>query len=288
MILLAIFYGIIAMFAGGVSNALLKGVSTGLGAVPTVILRAGISALTLLAVFTVLRPAVTLNSENLLIALAISVLGYFPSLFFVTALSTGKVGVVAPIASSWIVVAAVIGTLFFQEAISAEKVFVLFTVIAGVVLTSINFKEWRGKGSVASRAVLFAVGAALLWGVVFPLFKIPAEYFGVLFFGLFIESIVCITGIIHLLVTRGNMPPVSHIKKHAVPLFFAGLLVAIFTPVVSLGYLTGETTIVSALAGAGTAVAIFTAAFLYKERLTLQQYAGGACILLGTVFASFI
>jgi drug/metabolite transporter (DMT)-like permease len=289
MVILAVVYGVIAMFAGGISNALLKSVSTGLGAVPTVILRAGISAVALLVTLLVVQPPLSFNIGSFVVAILISILGYFPFLFFVKALRMEKVGIVAPIASSWIVVASVVGVLFFNESLSAQKLFVLVAVIAGVILTSVDFKAWgRGHAVFSKNAIIFALGAAFLWGFVFPLFQLPSAAFGALVFGLIIETVVCISGVTHLLVTKTRMPVFSAVRPHLMALMGAGILTAVYTPVVSLGYLTGNVSLVSALSGSSIVVAVFVASFLYKERLTVLQYAGAGLILLGTIFASMV
>lgn len=286
---LAVFYGVIAMFAGGVANALLKGVSEGVGAVPTVILRAVVSVITIVVAIIILQPPLSFNLGSFVIAILISILGYFPYLFFVKALRMEKVGVVAPIASSWIVVASVIGFIFFNEPLSTEKLFILVAVIVGVVLTSVDFKAWGGGHAVFSKnAIIFAVAAALLWGIVFPLFQLPSAAFGALVFGLIIETVVLLCGVTHLVVTKSRMPVFSTVKPHLRAIFGAGILTAVYTPVVSLGYLTGNVSLVSALSGSSIVVAVFVAAILYKERLTVLQYAGAGLILLGTIFASMV
>jgi drug/metabolite transporter (DMT)-like permease len=285
----AVLYGVVAMCAGGIANALLKSVSTGIGAVPTVVLRAAISATSLAAAVLVLKPPLVFSLDSFCIAVLISILGYFPFLFYVKAIRMEKVGIIAPIASSWIVVASFVGFFFFDDSITSEKLFILASVVLGVVLASIDFKAWGGGHAVFSKnAIILAVGAAILWGFVFPLFSIPSAFFGALVFGLIIEIVVCLSGVAHLLITRSRMPPVKTITPHTISLLGAGILTAVFTPVVSLGYLTGYTSVVSALAGSSIVVTVFTAAILYKERLTVLQYAGAALILLGTVFASIV
>lgn len=289
MVLLAVLYGVIAMFAGGITNALLKSVSSGLGAVPAVILRAAVSAITLFVAFLIIQPPVSFEIGDFFVALFISILGYFPFLFFVKALRMEKVGIVAPIASSWIVIASVIGFLFFNEPLSTEKLFVLAAVLAGVVLTSVDFKAWGGGHAVFSKnAIIFALSAAFLWGIVFPLFVLPSSAFGALVFGLIIESVVFLCGVTHLVITKSRMPVFSVIRPHVWYILIAGVLTAVYTPVVSLGYLTGNVSLVSALSGSSIVVAVFVASIIYKERLTVLQYAGAALILLGTIFASIL
>lgn len=286
---IAAVYGLVAMCAGGIANALLKPVSEALGSLPTIILRAGTSALSLLIAILVLRPPLHFALDSFVIAIAISILGYFPFLFYVKALRLEKVGIVAPIASSWIVVASIIGFIFLGETLTTEKIFILTSIIAGVALASFDFKAWgRGHAVFSKEAILFSVGAALLWGIAFPLFAVPSAFFGAIIFGFIIETIVCLCAVVQLLLTNGTFPLISKIQPHTVAVVGAGILTAVFTPVVSLGYLTGYTSVVAALSGSSIVVTVCVAAILYKERLTVLQYAGVALILIGTIFASML
>jgi drug/metabolite transporter (DMT)-like permease len=287
--LIAVVYGLVAMCAGGIANALLKPVSEGLGALPTIVFRAGTSALALLVAVIVLRPPLYFSIDSFLIAIAISVLGYFPFLFYVRALRLERVGIVAPIASSWIVVASAIGFIFLGDTLTSEKLFVLTSIIAGVVLASFDFKAWgRGHAVYSKKAIVLSIGAALLWGIVFPLFAVPSEFYGAIVFGLIIETVVCLSAVIHLRSTKNTLPSISKIQPYIVPVLGAGILTAVFTPAVSLGYLTGYTSVVAALSGSSIAVTVCVAALLYKERLTVLQYAGAGLILLGTIFAAVV
>ena len=285
----AIAYGLIAMFAGGIANALLKSAAERLDVLPAVIFRSGVSASTLAALALALRPAFVFSADMFLFALALSILGYFPFLFFVRGLSVGKVGVVSPIAAGWIIVAAAVGFVFLGEQIIFEKLFALALVVLGVFAVTMDPKEWGRAGALSVRGgVPFALAAALLWGVVFPLFQVPSSFFGALYFALLIESTVCLSGISHLLLTRARFPKREIIEKNWIPITIAGVLTAFFTFAVSEGCLTGEVSIVSALAGSAVVVAVLAAAAMYRERLSPLQYAGAGLVLFGTVFASFL
>jgi len=284
---IALLYGVVAMFAQGVANALLKDATGKLGVLPTVIARSGTSALALWAVFLVLRPEVTFSAELFAFAAALSILGYFPFLFFIKGLEKGKVGVVAPIAAGWIVVAAAVSYFLYAEPFGAGKIAALLLVLAGVVIASVNLGDWK-RGVGFRDGVAYAVFAALLWGIVFPLFKIPSEYFGALFFACVIESFVCLSGYAHRLLSKTPLPPKEVVKKNWIPVVSAGILTAIFTLFVSLGYLTGEVALVSAIAGSSIVVSLAFAALFQKERLSALQYAGAGLVLLGIVIASII
>lgn len=283
----AILYGLVAMFAQGIANTLLKGATEKLGVLPTVIARSGTSALALWAVFAFVRPEIVFSSELLVFAIAVSVLGYFPFFFFIVGLHKGKVGIITPIASGWIIVAAVVSFFLYGEPFTAGKIFALMFVIGGVILASIDLRDWSSLHTPSLRSgVPFALLAALIWGVVFPLFKIPSEYFGALFFACLIESMVFLTGFAHRILTRTPLPPKETVMNNWFPVVAAGVLTALFTLSVSLGYLTGEVSIVSALGGASIVISIILAGFVYKERLTRTQYMGAMLVLLGIVLAS--
>jgi len=287
MLQAAILYGLVAMFASGLANALLKRAAGGMGVLPTVIFRSGVSALALWAVFIAVRPVIVFSAGMLAFAVAVSILGYFPFLFFIAGLKEGKVGVVAPIAASWIAIAAVTSFVLYSEPFTVGKIVALVLVILGVLFSSVNLKDWQSGFSLQS-GVLFAAIAAVMWGIVFPLFKVPSEYFGALFFACLIESMVCLSGFAHRILTRTPVPSIDAFKASWMPVFAAGVLTALFTLSVGAGYLTGEVSVVSALAGSGVVVTLLVARLFEKERLSALQYVGAGPLLLGIILASMM
>ncbi len=289
MLLLAVLYGLVAMFAAGISTALLKPVTGRITVLPTVFFRAGISALTLLILLAVIRPTIDFSTGSFFFALSLAVLGYFPFMLFVEGLKEGKVGVVAPIASSWTVIAALIGFFVFGEAFPPIKLFAVGLIIVGVIAVSVDFVSLKTSGfSVRGSGIPFAIAAALLWGFVMPLFKVPSDMYGALFYAFMIETAVCLSALIHALLKKESFPGRIALRLSLIPLTVAGVLTGFYTFCFSQGLQTGEVGVVSALAGAGIAISVLAARILYKEHLTRFQYGGVFMVLLGIVFLSII
>ncbi|GEM_PF-1504335 len=290
MLTAAIGYGLVAMFAGGISTALLKDSVSRFGPLQSVVLRSGVSSIVLIALVLILRPAIPWDIGMFFFTVAVSILGYFPFLFMLEGFREGKVGVVMPISSGWVVIAAGVGFVFFGESVSMQKLLALAIVVFGILAVSIRPGDWKAVRLFDARnGVAFALAAALLWGIVFPLFKITGGYFGALVFACIIESLVCISGCVHLLLTKKPLlPSINGLRQGWVPFSIAGILTAGYTISISAGYQTGEISVVSALAGSAVVVAVIVAAVLHHERLRASQYFGVGLVLLGTLIASMI
>ncbi|MEK9177405.1 MAG: EamA family transporter [Patescibacteria group bacterium] len=290
MLLAAVIYGIAAMFAGGVSNALLKDSVSRFGPVRSAMLRAAVSSVVLAVAILVIRPSVSWDLGMTVFTVAVSLLGYFPFLFMLEGFRKGKVGVVVPVASGWIVIAALFSAVFFGETYSPGKLAAFVAILGGIIAVSVNPKEWGTlKPFDARTGIPFALAAALLWGVVFPLFKVTAGYFGAVVFAWIIETTVALSALLHLTLRGEPLAPRPRaLGRSWLPFTVAGVLTALYTVAVSEGYQTGEIGIVSALAGSGVVVAVIVAALMHRERLAIPQYLGVGLVLLGTVIASII
>lgn len=289
MITAALLYGLAAMFASGISNAVLKHGAEHMGVLVTVILRSGISALTLGAALLILQPTIIWDTDMLSFGVLVAIIGYFPFMFFVASVHQGKVGVVAPIASGWIVIAGIFSILFFGEVFTLGTFAAFAVIVIGVIASSVHPSEWKSLNFISTGSgIPYALAAAVLWGIVFPLFKIPSDFFGALFSAAIIETFVCLTAIAHFLLIREKLPEVADLRKGFLAVLVAGVLTAGFTFSVSQGYLTGQVSIVSALAGAAIVVTVLLGRVLYKERLALSQYAGAGLVLLGIVLAAMM
>jgi uncharacterized membrane protein len=202
-----------------------------------------------------------------------------------TGLRIGKVGVVAPIASTEGAIAAVIAILA-GESLSVGVALALAVVVAGVVLTSRPAAEEEGvrRGARDARiAALFGVAAALSFGV--SLYGIgrlsgdlpaawillPARLAGVLMVGLPLLA----TG--RLTLTRAAAPFVV----------VSGLCEVLGFVAFTAGAPHGIA-IAAVLASQFAAVAAIAAFVVFRERLGRHQVAGVAAILAGVAVLSVL
>jgi drug/metabolite transporter (DMT)-like permease len=199
-----------------------------------------------------------------------------------SAVRTGKVGVVASIASTEGAVTAVIAAIA-GEPIAAAVAAVLALIAGGIVLASLGEDHDGDEDGRATRAVLLALGAALAFGVglyaaghvsddvALPWVVLPARLLGV--------AVIAIP-----LAFGGRL----RIVRASIPLVVAaGVAEVLGIASFALGArdAIGVTSVLGSQFAAFAAVGAY---FLFGERLRRIQVAGVAAILVGVVLLAVL
>jgi len=140
---LAVLYGLIAMLGMGLSTTLVRVPIRRMGVRRTIVWRNFIE-MPLLIALLIFFPFF-LDLKIIGVALLLSILGYLPLAAFYKAVDVGKIGVVAPIGSSGIVFASFVSVLLFKESLTVLQVAAILVIVSGIVLLSINFKDWKNS-----------------------------------------------------------------------------------------------------------------------------------------------
>lgn len=295
MLTTAIIFALIATFSFGFANAVSKELSQSFGAIRATILRNGFVVPLLAMVLIVLQTPIIYDWRWIGIGGLIAFGGYLGFLCFMLALKNGKVGVVVPVASGSIVVSSIFGFLLLGDAFEILKAATVVVVFAGLVLATLNFKDIKGSDVFSLKSgVPYALLCALIWGIVFPLFKYPSDNLGALFYALIIEIVVLGGAFLQIYIT----PRLE--SNHTLQAIRSGVswrlltFVSVATIGTALGtislnfaYQTGEVSVVSAIYGSSSIVALITGALIYREVLTKQQYFGAAMVVLGIMLPIF-
>ena len=200
--------------------------------------------------------------------------------FLYAGLRIGKVGVVAPIASTEGAVTAVIAVAAGEHIGTAAGV-ALIVIVVGVVLAATTRGGARVDPARSRRAVLFAIGAALWFGaglyaagrvsteVPVGWILLPTRAMGVLFVAL-------------PLVVRSRL----HVNRSALPfLVVAGIAEVVGVASYAIGARHGIA-IAVVMASQYAAIATIAAYVLFRERLTPIQIGGVAAIAVGVAAIS--
>jgi drug/metabolite transporter (DMT)-like permease len=199
----------------------------------------------------------------------------FGLLLTYSALRQGKVGLVAPIASTEGAVAAVIA-VSTGESIRTASLSLLVTIVAGIVLAALAKEERPVPGERKSLSIELAALAALAFGVsLFATGRLGASL--PVGWALLPPRAVGVVAITIPLALTGRL----HLVRAAWPLVVAAGLaeVAGFA-----SYVVGarhDISVTAVLASQFAAIASLAAYFLFKERLTRLQLLGVALIVLG-------
>ncbi len=259
------------------------------------VLRNALVVILLTLVLAAFRIPYSLDPDFLGIAIFLAFLAYLGFLFFLLSLKTGKVGVVVPVVSAQIIISSLIGFLFFDEVFEPLKIFSVGIVCLGIILTSINFKDLKNSSLFSMESgIPYAILAALFWGVAFPYFSLPSKHLGAFFYALLVEIVVLCSALIHIfLKTRLKFLNtwVEALKGQTLRSWLVigvlTVLSAIGSVFLNLAYETGQVSLVSALQGSSSIISIITAAFLYKEILSKQQYIGATLTVVGILLPVF-
>ncbi|RLG15112.1 MAG: hypothetical protein DRN66_00010 [Candidatus Nanohalarchaeota archaeon] len=166
------------------------------------------------------------------------------------------------------------------------QAFSILLMIAGIVLISINFRDLKKPHIFQlSSGVPYALITCLLWGLMYSLIKIPVMVIGPILTSFVIETGLLLYSGVHLNVRKISFSiPDSNTLKY---IFFLALFGAIATLSFNLGIKLYNVSIVAALTFSSPLIVALYGKFIYKEKLTFQQWFAILLILCGIVCISY-
>ncbi len=239
-----------------------------------------------LGLFLILFPffAGTFDLFYFCIAFVLAVVDSLGLIFFYKAFEEGNVSLNGTIAGSFGLVTVIIALVFFGETLSNLAEVGILLVFVGLVMATLKFKELLGNNlakSFSDRGVLFAFLTMLFWGIYFGFLRIPVEkigwYWAMLPLSFMLPFIIVFPSI------RKNLKQI--VKKptdynysvlHSLTAFGG-------TIAFNLGIGVGNTSLVAPIASASPILFVVLSRFVFKDRLTHQQWAGIVLALLGIV-----
>ena len=272
-VVLALVGGIGSMFGYGSSDYYAKTIINKIGDVLSLVYVQLIGAILLFLYFLIDPVLPDFDTWKVITFLS---MGFFYSLgYFLLyrAFEIGKMSVVSPISSIYSVLAAII-------------VFVL--IVLGVILTSFNLREVKGKISLSdlSKGTFEALGAACIFGVFFPIWDKLIEGDGWIVWLIFLRMHIVVTiSVFYLLMQKKNLADFRVKKKLWVRLLLVSVLevFAFYILSYSLNKVEGYTSIIVAIQSSYSIVTAVFAYILLKERLAMNQYIGVGLIVAGLV-----
>jgi drug/metabolite transporter (DMT)-like permease len=225
-------------------------------------------------------------SEIIVILIIIGFLQTVAYLAFYRGLKEGQVSLVSPIGASWAMVTVILSVIFFKEVLQTNQIVAIILIILGIILVSINIKEFLRRerftllaGTKEGLIAMFGWGLSLF--LIIPPSKILGWFLPVFLFRLF--SILFLTSYIF-------------IGKQSFKMSFQPSLLALLLPIgfldtgaffsYSFGVSGEYASIVAPIAASFPLVTIILARVLLKERLVLNQLLGIASIITGLILIS--
>ena len=283
---LGIVFGLLAMLGYGLSTAVAQVPLKSTEILRVVFFRGIFSSSMLFLGVLLFWGEYVFSPVYVLLALAISFVGYAGLISFYKALKVGDIGVVTPIANSSVVFTVLLSVLFFAESLGPVQVFSIGLIVCGIVLISVDFGDLRNSSVFdKSSGVVYALITCLLWGCAFFLFKIPVTLLGPILSSFVIETGNMIYSGIGLKFSgKGFGFPSGKNMKY---IFFVALFGALGTLAFNYGVGATDVSIVAALTFANPVVSAVYARVVYKEKLGGLRYFAMGLILLGIVLISY-
>jgi drug/metabolite transporter (DMT)-like permease len=284
---LGVIYGILALLTFGISNAMSKRVSVGLGAKSSVFYRTIFTSLLLLIVLFFSLGDTTFSLKYILVATLIAVVGYVPLFYFYKAVETGQVGVVTPIAFTSVIVTVVLSAIFYNEQLAPARVISILLILSGVIFMSADFRDLKNSSIFDKKSgILYAMIASLGWGLYFFWVKIPVLHLGPVLTSFIVEFTTFIVSFLVLGLSRerARQPGLALYKL----VFVIALLGVGGSLAYNLGVRVADTTLVVGIYSASPLVVLLYGRMFYKEKLTAIQYLGALSIVAGVVALSLL
>lgn len=281
---MGIIFALIAMFGFGLSSGFAKHTND-ISSVKNVFLREMIVSILLFVAVLLNIRSQTFQLSYILIAFGISILGYIALISFYKGLQKGKAGVIVPIANSSVIYTVILSTIFYSEKLSPVQVVALLILIIGIILSSINFKDFKNSSIFNKNSgIIFAMITSIGWGLIFTLNKIPISAIGpiltsfVIDFGTFL---FCAT---HMGIQKEKLNGLS--SKQWIFILLTAVTATIGALCFNIALSITNANIVAPIVFANPLITAIYGRLVFKEKLTLLQYLSAGMIVLGIVFIS--
>ncbi|UCG95220.1 MAG: DMT family transporter [archaeon] len=285
-LILGVVIGLITMFGLGMSIALSVIPIKDIGSTKTVFFRGIFTSTIIFISLLFFLSETSLSIYHIALSVLISFIGYMALISIFKGLKTGKVGVVYPIANSYVILTVLFSVLFFGESLIAEQAFSIILMILGIILISINLRDIRDSNLLRlSSGIPFALLTCFSWGFMYFILKIPVLVIGPILTALIIElGIVLFSGInMKISGISFKLPG----KKTLGFIFLVGLFSSIGAIFFNVGIMFYNVSLIAPIAATSPLVSAFYGRFVYKEKLTGVQWFAILLILVGIISISY-
>src|SRR3989338_7815108 len=217
--------------------------------------------------------------------LVLGVIGTLGLIAFYEGLRIANASLVGTIAASFAALAVVLSIIFLGETITWPQAVSIIAIFAGVIISSLQFKELRNRNLLTNRGVLLAIVTMIMWGIYWAFIKVPVRETGWFWPG-FISILASLPGIWLFIKLREIKLTHFNFKGSFYPLFANAFLLGVGALSFNLAIEKGFTSIVAPIAGSYPTIFVLLAYLVFKDSITRQQIFGIIVTLIGIVLLS--
>jgi drug/metabolite transporter (DMT)-like permease len=214
----------------------------------------------------------------LILSIALSVFNIFGLVFFLQGIQKAPISVVVPVSSlkifTIITAVFIMGELWYHNYLIA---FILSTL--GLFLLYFKRAEVQ-QTNTFKKGILYGIASSFFWGSSFALYKFPIAWWGPLGFSLIIESMAMLFGLV-LVIKDGLLNQLTTCLKliHIRAYLILGALLVIGGLAINMSYGYLPVVVINILIIGSQIFSVLIGYFIYKERLSIQQWIGLALII---------
>lgn len=221
--------------------------------------------------------------SSLLISIILAVLVPIPVIAFYEALRVGNAALVVTITSAFAAVSVLLSMIFLDEKVSLNQGVFIMVIFLGIILSSVDLKQLKGKNFLLDPGVPFAILATILWGVFFAFIKIPIKQVG-----WFWPGYISVLGFPLMLIFKKikGIKWVNPTKTVLIWLLLAELLIGIGGFSYNFAISQGMIAVVAPIASSAATLFVLLSFLIFKDPITKQQIFGIITTLIGIVLLS--
>lgn len=290
-IVIAIVGGLLGMLGYGISDFVAKKAIDKIGDFRTLFYTQLIGALFLVLYFFNDRSIPSFDLKNIISILLFGFFNMVGYLALYKSFEVGKLSIVSPISSSYVILASLVSFLFFGETFTSLKIITLVLIICGIILTALDIKGIRDGLNLRdlSKGVPEALLVFLIFGIYVPFWDKFLEGSGWVIWVILVRIMLAFFLVIYRKVIQKKDLGIS-----GKGLIYLLIFVAFFEALGSFGSSWGyhasfnSTSIVTAITSTYPLITATLAFIFLKERLAKYQYLGIGLIILGLAISPFV
>ena len=220
----------------------------------------------------------------LVLNLALGIIGTLGLIAFYEGLRIANASLVGTIAASFAALTVVLSIIFLGETITWPQAVSIIAIFAGVIISSLQFKELRNRNLLTNRGVLLAITTMIMWGIYWAFIKVPVRETGWFWPGFIsLSSFPIILIFLKLRNLKLSMPST---KGVFLPLLANAVLLGVGSFSFNFALGKGLTAIVAPIAGSYPTLFVVLAFLVFRDSITRQQIFGIVITLIGIVLLS--
>lgn len=227
-----------------------------------------------------------ISSQMWFLIILLNLIGPIPVVSLYEGIRVGNASLVGTIGAAFAALTVVLSVIFLNDKLSPFQTFSIVIIFIGLILSSLELRSLNLKSIFADKGVPYGLVAMVLWGIYFTFIRIPIREVGWFWPSYFaILGVPIIWG--YMLIRKIKLEKLPN-SRTTLFSFLNALLLTGATFSYNFAVMSGQTSIVTPIAGSYPVLYVVLSRFVFKDKLTKQQIVGILVTLIGIVSLSLL